>query len=154
MPDSVSLAVELAPRGKRNLPLPNPVMVASGTFGYGLEFTQFFDISRLGGFCTKGLSLEPLAGNEPGRIAETPAGMLNAIGLQNPGVASFCDHELPWLVKRKVPVIASIVGMVVTMALVLSGTWVYLWQLFGASNQLGGTQKWRLSTSALSKTDR
>lgn len=75
----------------------NPVLTASGTFGYGLEFTQFFDISELGGFCTKGLSLKPLPGNPPGRIFETPAGMLNAIGLENVGVEGFIRDKLPLL---------------------------------------------------------
>ncbi|MDQ5859283.1 MAG: dihydroorotate dehydrogenase, partial [Acidobacteriota bacterium] len=64
------------------LTLKNPIVTASGTFGYGLEFTDFVDLSKLGGICTKGLSLRPHAGNEPPRICETPAGMLNAIGLQ------------------------------------------------------------------------
>src|SRR5262249_32604747 len=78
---SDSLAVQLGP-----LSLKNPILTASGTFGYGLEFTDFVDLSRLGGICTKGLSLSPHAGNAPPRICETPSGMLNAIGLQNVGV--------------------------------------------------------------------
>ncbi|HEX2719489.1 MAG TPA: hypothetical protein VHM71_00940, partial [Candidatus Deferrimicrobium sp.] len=69
--------------------LKNPVMSASGTFGYGLEFIPFYDISRLGAVIVKGLSLLPTPGNAPGRIVETPAGMLNAIGLQNIGVERF-----------------------------------------------------------------
>ncbi len=68
------------------LTLKNPVISASGTFGYGLEFAPFYDISRLGAIVVKGLSLAPTAGNPPGRIVETAAGMLNAIGLQNIGV--------------------------------------------------------------------
>ncbi len=75
----------------------NPILTASGTFGYGLEFTQFFDISELGGFCTKGLSLKPLPGNPPGRIFETPGGMLNAIGLENVGIEGFIRDKLPLL---------------------------------------------------------
>lgn len=88
----------------------NPVLTASGTFGYGLEFNQFFDISELGGFCTKGLSLDPMAGNPPGRIAETPAGMLNAIGLENVGTEVFLREKLPELQPYDCHVIANIFG--------------------------------------------
>lgn len=77
--------------------LKNPVMSASGTFGYGLEFCSFFDIASLGGICTKGLSLAPRPGNPPPRIRETAAGMLNAIGLANVGVEAFCTEKLPAL---------------------------------------------------------
>jgi len=91
-----------------NLELKNPVLTASGCFGYGLEFDDFFDISRLGGICTKGLSLEPRAGNAPNRICETPAGMLNAIGLANIGVEVFCRDKLPLLRQRGITVIANI----------------------------------------------
>ena len=88
----------------------NPVLAASGTFGYGLEFTRFFDISRLGGFCTKGLSLLPRPGNPPGRIFETPSGMLNAIGLENVGVEAFIHEKLPRLEPYDMHVIANIFG--------------------------------------------
>ena len=88
----------------------NPVLTASGTFGYGVEFAQFFDISLLGGFCTKGLSLAPMAGNPPGRIVETPAGMLNAIGLENIGVDRFILEKLPLLEPYDTRVIANILG--------------------------------------------
>lgn len=88
----------------------NPVLTASGTFGYGLEFTQFFDLSELGGFCTKGLSLEPMAGSPPGRIFETPAGMLNAIGLENVGTEAFIREKLPELERYDTHVIANIFG--------------------------------------------
>ena len=77
--------------------LKNPVMSASGTFGYGLEFMPFYDISRLGAVIVKGLSLLPTPGNPPGRIVETPAGMLNAIGLQNIGVERFVNEVAPRL---------------------------------------------------------
>lgn len=80
-----------------DLTLANPVIAASGTFGYGLEFEGFFDISRLGAICSKGLSLLPRAGNPPPRIRETAAGMLNAIGLANIGVEAFCKEKLPRL---------------------------------------------------------
>lgn len=90
--------------------LENPVLVASGCFHYGREFESYMDLSRLGGVIVKSLSVKAWPGHPPPRGAETPSGMLNAIGLQNPGVAAFCDHELPWLVDQGVPVIASIVG--------------------------------------------
>ena len=91
-----------------NLELKNPVLTASGCFGYGLEFDDFFDVSKLGGICTKGLSLEPRDGNAPNRICETPAGMLNAIGLANIGVEVFCRDRLPLLRERGITVIANI----------------------------------------------
>lgn len=88
----------------------NPVLPASGTFGYGLEFLPFFDVSRLGGFCTKGLSPKPLKGNPPPRIAETSAGMLNAIGLQNVGVKVFIEEKLPQLRAYDTQIIANVFG--------------------------------------------
>jgi dihydroorotate dehydrogenase (NAD+) catalytic subunit len=91
-----------------SLALKNPILTASGTFGYGLEYDDFFDVGELGGICTKGLSLEPRAGNEPHRIAETAAGMLNAIGLANVGVEAFCRDKLPTLRARGVTVIANV----------------------------------------------
>jgi len=91
-----------------DLELANPVLTASGTFGYGLEYDDFFDVAELGGICTKGLSLQPRAGNPPERICETPAGMLNAIGLANVGVEAFCTEKLPKLRERKVTVVANI----------------------------------------------
>lgn len=92
------------------LALRNPIVPASGTFGYGLEFTDFVDLSKLGAFCTKGLSLEPHAGNSPPRICETPAGMLNAIGLQNVGVKVFVEEKLPRLRELGATVIANVWG--------------------------------------------
>ncbi len=91
-----------------NLTLRNPVLTASGTFGYGLEYDDFFDVAELGGICTKGLSLHPRPGNPPERVCETPASMLNAIGLANVGVEAFCTEKLPTLRKRGVTVIANI----------------------------------------------
>lgn len=90
------------------LTLKNPVLTASGTFGYGLEYDDFFDVAALGGICTKGLSLLPRAGNPPERICETAAGMLNAIGLANVGVEAFCQDKLPVLRRRGVTVVANI----------------------------------------------
>jgi dihydroorotate dehydrogenase (NAD+) catalytic subunit len=90
------------------LALKNPVLTASGCFGYGLEYDDFYDVAELGGICTKGLSLHPRAGNPPERICETPAGMLNAIGLANVGVEAFCRDKLPILRERGVTVVANI----------------------------------------------
>jgi dihydroorotate dehydrogenase (NAD+) catalytic subunit len=91
-----------------DIELKNPVLTASGTFGYGLEYDDFFDVSQLGGICTKGLSLHPRPGNPPERICETPASMLNAIGLANVGVEAFCVEKLPRLRERGVTVVANI----------------------------------------------
>jgi dihydroorotate dehydrogenase (NAD+) catalytic subunit len=96
------------------LRLKNPVLTASGTFGYGLEFTDFFDLSELGGLCTKGLSLLPMEGNPPGRIVETPSGMLNAIGLENIGVETFVEDKLPLLERYDCHIVANIFGKSVT----------------------------------------
>ena len=79
------------------LDLKNPVLTASGTFGYGLEFADFFDLNRLGGFIVKGTTLHPREGNDYPRMAETPSGMLNCVGLQNKGVDYFCEHIYPQL---------------------------------------------------------
>lgn len=88
----------------------NPVMTASGTFGYGLEFSPYMDLGRLGAIVVKGLSLKPRQGNPGPRIVETPCGMLNAIGLQNVGVDAFIKDKLPLLKKYDTPVIANIFG--------------------------------------------
>jgi dihydroorotate dehydrogenase (NAD+) catalytic subunit len=90
--------------------LQNPVMTASGTFGYAMEFKPLIDLNRLGGVIVKGLSLAPTKGNPPPRIAETPCGMLNAIGLENVGVDAFIDQKVPLLSKLKIPVLANIYG--------------------------------------------
>jgi len=90
--------------------LKNPVMTASGTFGYGEEYAQFFDLGCLGAIVVKGLSLKPRSGNPPPRIIETPSGMLNAIGLQNVGVEAFIAQKLPFLRQFDVAVIANIFG--------------------------------------------
>jgi dihydroorotate dehydrogenase (NAD+) catalytic subunit len=90
--------------------LKNPVTVASGTFGYGREYESFLDISQLGAVIVKGTTLEPRLGNPPPRIFETPSGMLNAIGLENPGVYAFIEHHLPYLKERGATVIVNIAG--------------------------------------------
>lgn len=88
----------------------NPVVTVSGTFGFGREYGEFYDLSRLGGICVKGLTAKPRLGNPPPRIAETPMGILNSVGLQNPGVDEFIRTELPWLRSCDTRVIANISG--------------------------------------------
>src|SRR5512146_1712958 len=90
--------------------LKNPVLTASGTFGYGEEFAEFVDLNRLGGIIVKGISLKPIKGNRPPRIWETPAGMLNAIGLENPGVDVFVREKLPYLRKFDTAVFVNMFG--------------------------------------------
>ena len=90
--------------------LKNPVLTASGTFGYGEEYADFVDLNRLGGVIVKGISLKPIAGNPPPRIWETPSGMLNAIGLENPGVEVFLREKLPFLRQYDTAVIVNIFG--------------------------------------------
>ncbi len=93
------------------LTLKNPVIAASGTFGYGLEFEEIVNLEKLGGFVVKGLSREPMPGNPPPRLFETAAGMLNAIGLQNVGARVFIEEKLPLLHKLKnAVVIANVFG--------------------------------------------
>jgi len=102
---NVDLSVDLA-----GLRLRNPVMTASGTFASGREYADFVDLSRLGAVVTKGVSLDAWTGNESPRVAETASGMLNSIGLQNPGVEAFCAHDLAWLAERGVPVVVNVSG--------------------------------------------
>jgi len=102
---AVDLSVEIA--GVR---LANPILASSGTFGYGLEFAHLVDLNRLGGLVVKGLSLEPMEGAPAPRICETPAGMLNAIGLQNVGVRAFVAEKLPKLRKYRTAVVANVFG--------------------------------------------
>ncbi|PIE70395.1 MAG: dihydroorotate dehydrogenase B catalytic subunit [Deltaproteobacteria bacterium] len=92
------------------LVLKNPVMTASGTFGYAREFDHLIDLNRLGGIIVKGLSLAPSPGNPPPRIVETAAGMLNAIGLENIGIEAFIERKLPFLRTLDAPVVANIYG--------------------------------------------
>ncbi len=88
----------------------NPVMAASGTFGYGREYAGLVDLGRLGALVVKGTSLEPWPGNPPPRTVETPAGMLNSIGLENPGLDHLLREDLPWLRAQGVPVVVNVVG--------------------------------------------
>ena len=88
----------------------NPVITASGTFGFGKEYAEFYPLSALGGICTKGLTIEERQGNPSPRVAETPAGMLNSVGLQNPGVDYYLQHYDKWLSEQGTVVIANIAG--------------------------------------------
>ncbi|MFA5072556.1 MAG: dihydroorotate dehydrogenase [Nitrospirota bacterium] len=90
--------------------LKNPILTASGTFGYGKEYAEFVDLNKLGGIIVKGISLKPIHGNPPPRIWETPAGMLNAIGLENPGVDIFINEKLPYLRQFDTAVIVNVFG--------------------------------------------
>lgn len=99
------LAVELP-----GLSLKNPIMPASGCFGFGKEYAQLYDLSKLGAIMIKATTLETRLGNPTPRVAETPAGMLNAIGLQNPGLSKVMQNELPWLEQFDVPIIANVAG--------------------------------------------
>ncbi len=92
------------------LELRNPVLAASGTFGYGLEFAEIVDLNLLGGIVTKGLSLEPILGNPAPRLWQAEAGMINSVGLQNVGVANFIRDKLPRLRRYSVPVFANVFG--------------------------------------------
>ena len=105
MIDKPNLKVEIA-----GIKLKNPVMTASGTFGYGEEYAPFVDLNRLGAMILKGITLKPKAGNLPPRVIETPSGMLNSIGLQNVGVEVLIKEKLPYLKKFNTPVIINISG--------------------------------------------
>ena len=102
---SANLEIDLGGLGMKN-----PVTVASGTFGYGQEYDAYFDVSLLGAVTTKSLTLKPRAGNRPPRLVETPAGMLNAIGLQNVGLDVYLSEKLPFLRNKKATIIANIYG--------------------------------------------
>ncbi len=105
-PGSVDLSVELG----RGLRLANPVLVASGTFGYGIEYGDVVAVERLGAICCKGTTLRPRVGNVPPRVTETPAGMLNSIGLQNPGVDAVVEKYAQTWAGWRVPVIVNVAG--------------------------------------------
>lgn len=103
--NTVNMSVNLG-----GLVMKNPVTVASGTFGYGNEYAHYFDIAHLGAITVKSLTLKPRAGNPPPRIAETPAGMLNAIGLQNVGIETYLREKLPYLREKGCTIITNIYG--------------------------------------------
>jgi dihydroorotate dehydrogenase (NAD+) catalytic subunit len=106
----LKLSVQLAPKNKRGLTLANPVMTASGTFGWGTEYEHLFDIQKLGAIVSKGTTLKPREGNPQPRLAETPCGVLNAIGLQNIGVEAVIKEKAPIWAGWRVPVMVNIVG--------------------------------------------
>ncbi|MBN1622904.1 MAG: dihydroorotate dehydrogenase, partial [Clostridia bacterium] len=91
----------------------NPVIAASGTYGFGREYAEYIDLNKLGGIAVKGLTLLPRTGNKTPRIAETPSGMLNSVGLQNPGVESFIANEIPYLRQFRTKIIVNIAGNIV-----------------------------------------
>jgi dihydroorotate dehydrogenase (NAD+) catalytic subunit len=103
---TVDLSVDLG----RGLVLPNPILVASGTFGYGIEYGDVVDVDRLGGICCKGTTLKPRIGNPTPRVTETPGGMLNSIGLQNPGVDAVIEKYASTWAGWRVPVIVNVAG--------------------------------------------
>ncbi len=105
MSDNINLKVNIA-----GLELKNPVIAASGSFGFGREYSRYFDLSRLGGIAVKGLTPLPRKGNPPPRIAETPSGILNSVGLQNPGVHTFIEKEIPFLRLYDTAIIANASG--------------------------------------------
>lgn len=120
------------------LELANPVIAASGTFGYGIEFEEIVSLERIGGFVTKGISLEPMAGHKPQRIVQTAAGMLNAIGLQNVGVEEFLSRKLPPLKRYpKCKVIVNVFGCTVAEYL----------QVIERLNQADGIAAYELNVS-------
>ena len=113
---SVDLAVSI---GRLNL--DNPVMVASGTFGYANEYAGFIDVDALGAVVTKGISLDPTPGNPAPRTVETPSGMLNAIGLQNPGLEVFVKEKMPYLRELRARIIVNFFGSTVEEYAELAG---------------------------------
>jgi dihydroorotate dehydrogenase (NAD+) catalytic subunit len=105
MQNIIDLSVDIA-----GIKFDNPVIMASGTYGFGKEYSEYIDLNALGGISVKGLTLKERKGNPPPRIAETPAGILNSVGLQNPGVDVFIKHDMPFLKKFKTKIIANIAG--------------------------------------------
>lgn len=108
MPGDVDLSVSVGA-----LRLSNPVLAASGTFGYGIEFAHLVDLDRLGGIVVKGLSIQPMDGAPPPRLCETPSGMINAVGLQNVGVRAFVSEKLPALRAYRTAIVANVFGYTV-----------------------------------------
>jgi dihydroorotate dehydrogenase (NAD+) catalytic subunit len=108
MADDVNMAVTVA-----GIRMRSPVLVASGTFGYGAEYADLVDLNRLGGIMVKGISAQPWNGNPPPRLVEVPGGLVNAIGLQNPGVEAFVADALPFLRRFDLPVIVNVWGRTV-----------------------------------------
>ncbi|MCK5812317.1 MAG: dihydroorotate dehydrogenase [Clostridiales bacterium] len=113
--------------------LNNPIITASGTFGFGREYGEYIDLNQLGGIAVKGLTLEPRLGNKTPRIAETPSGILNSVGLENPGVKAFIKNEIPFLTQYDSKIIANIAGSTVDdylkMVEILNDTLVDLFEI-------------------------
>ncbi len=131
----------------------NPVIAASGTFGYGTEYSKIIDIASLGGLCSKGLTLEPKPGNTGMRLWETPAGLINSIGLENPGIPHFIEHELPAMLDLGPPVLANLSGSTlesyVEGARLLDATAVALIELnISCPNVKAGGMAWGLDCDA------
>jgi len=131
----------------------NPVIAASGTFGYGTEYSKIIDIASLGGLCSKGLTLEPKPGNTGMRLWETPAGLINSIGLENPGIPHFIEHELPGMLELGPPVLANLSGSTlesyVEGARLLDSTAVALIELnISCPNVKAGGMAWGLDCDA------
>ncbi len=148
MSASVDLSVTLA--GVR---FANPVIAASGTFGYGTEYGALMDVSALGGICSKGLTLEPKPGNRGTRLVETPAGMINSIGLENPGIRHFIGHELKTMLSLGPAVLANLSGSTletyVEGARLLDGTDVPMIELnISCPNVKAGGMAWGLQCDA------
>jgi len=121
MSNNIDLSINIA-----GINFSNPVIMASGTYGFGKEYSEYIDLNVLGGISVKGLTLKERKGNPPPRIAETPAGILNSVGLQNPGVEVFIKHDLPFLRQYKTKIIANISGNTIEeyceMAEILGGS--------------------------------
>jgi dihydroorotate dehydrogenase (NAD+) catalytic subunit len=117
----LDLSVQLAPKHRKGLLLTNPVMTASGTFGYGTEYSQVFDVQKLGAIVCKGTTLEPREGNPQPRLFETASGVLNSIGLQNIGVNALIKEKAPIWAEWQVPVIVNIAGETVADYAKLAG---------------------------------
>ena len=98
------------------LTLPNPILVASGTFGYAREMAGMVNLARLGGMVPKTITRQPRPGNTPWRTVETAAGLLNSIGLENDGIDAFVDHHLPYLKTIGCPIVVSVAGTVVRLS--------------------------------------
>lgn len=137
----------------------SPVIAASGTFGYGREYSEVIDITLLGGICSKGLTLEPCAGNTGRRILETPAGLMNSIGLENPGIPYFIEHELPKMLTLGPVVIANLSGSTlktyVEGARLLNNSGVHMIELnISCPNVKSGGMAWGLDPKSAATVTR
>lgn len=137
----------------------NPVIAASGTFGYGREYSEVIDVSRLGGICSKGLTLEPRPGNTGRRILETPSGLMNSIGLENPGIPYFIEYELPQMLDLGPVVIANLSGSTlktyVEGARLLNTSGVHMIELnISCPNVKAGGMAWGLNPKSAARVTR